>query len=453
MRDMRSDARNDCHHALADPASNEAKWELTELDSQLAWEWTRREVSLAVSSITLEGVLHRRMEDCIDKVAKGWGNQRLNEWMWSEFVIGQRKRLKEENWQRKERMEGEMRAASEWAEREGRLWREQGQFNPQCQWEAGMRFIDEKWAAGIEGGHSALENVEFDLKKLAKGNAPWGFNDDSMKTSVEQARKRFKRCRWHPQRQNERCLMDSIIKRLNDADSEQDYQYPNPDPQVTRNFVKLASLQLQSQVCAALVYDVGGCDKQAIHDVIKKSTTRSVIRVDLSLLDSIPENDHLLYIGTSSGIELAFIQRNRERWWNEQMGNSSTFYFSPQALGGRYVLSWRGIIAHIFVFLITPSRLRLHLLHSRRRTNTSVSIQENGKEIRRIPTNEIPEELQLKDFELDQFEPGRHELELVVVGSAYRLRDIIIEFFNDPPPQSTVDRTEYYNATENDVPL
>ena len=137
--------------------------------------------------------------------------------------------------------------------------------------------------------------------------------------------------------------------------------------------------------------------------------------------------------------------------WNEQIGNSSTFYFSPQALGGRYVLSWRAIIAHIFVFLITPSRLRLHLLHSRRRTKISVSIQENGKELRHIPTNEIPDELQLQDFELDKFEPGRHELELVVERSAYLLRDIIIEFFDDPPPHSTVDRTEYHDATENDV--
>ena len=243
---MRSDARNDCHHALADSASDKAKWELTELDSQLAWEWTRREMSLAVSSITLEGILHRRMEDCIDKIAKGWRNQRLKEWMWSEFIIGQRKRLDQENGQRKERMEGEMKAASEWAEREGRLWRDQGEFNPQYQWEDGMKFIDEKWAACIEGGHSALENVERDLKKLAKGNAPWGFSGDSMKTSVEQVRRRFKHCRWHPQRKSERCLMDSIIKRLSNADSEQDYQYPQPDLQVTGKFVKLAPLQTQS---------------------------------------------------------------------------------------------------------------------------------------------------------------------------------------------------------------
>jgi len=57
----------------------------------------------------------------------------------------------------------------------------------------------------------------------------------------------------------------------------------------------------------------------------------------------------------------------------------------------------------------------------------------------------------MQDFELDKFEPGRHELELVVERSAYRLRDIIIEFFDDPPPHSTVDRTEYHDATENDV--
>lgn len=67
----------------------------------------------------------------------------------------------------------------------------------------------------------------------------------------------------------------------------------------------------------------------------------------------------------------------------------------------------------------------------------SILIQENNKELSRISTDEIPEELQLKELELDQpFKPGNHELELVVTSEngyyIYGLWDILIEFFNSP---------------------
>ena len=149
-----------------------------------------------------------------------------------------------------------------------------------------------------------------------------------------------------------------------------------------------------------------------------------MIKVDPALVGSIPENDHL-YIGSSSGKELAlaFTHRNRERWWNQQMSNSSTLYFFPQSVVGQSVFSRKGTIAHIFIFLAT--RLRLCLPHSGSwGANIFVSVQENAKELRRISTNEIPEKLRLKDFELDQFEPGGHELELVVASrglGAYNL--------------------------------
>jgi hypothetical protein len=191
------------------------------------------------------------------------------------------------------------------------------------------------------------------------------------------------------------------------------------------------------------VYDVQDCDKDVICNVIKKSTTRSVINVDPDLVDSIPENDHLLYIGSDGGHQPAFIQRNLDRWWGQQTSNSSTFYFSPQWLFSEYVFSFQATIAHIFISLITPSRLRLRLLH-RRFNETTVSIQEDSNELHHISADEIPEELRLQDFELEQFEPGRHELELVVTPSGeyghYRLRDILVEFFNNPPPHSSVDK-------------
>lgn len=146
MRIIRLDAQND------------------ELDSQLAWEWTRRELSLVVSSIKLESILKWRMEECLNKVAEERKNGRLKEWMWSEFVIGQRKRLEKEREQTKERMEREMKGASERAEREGRPWKDQEPFHPR--WEAALKFIDKQWSAGIEGGHSAPENAVSELENF-----------------------------------------------------------------------------------------------------------------------------------------------------------------------------------------------------------------------------------------------------------------------------------------------
>ena len=82
----------------------------------------------------------------------------------------------------------------------------------------------------------------------------------------------------------------------------------------------------------------------------------------------------------------------------------------------------------------------LRLLH-RAQHGTSVSVQEENNELCRISTDEIPEELRLQDFELEQFKPGRHELDLVVTRNSgvYLLRDVLIEFFDDPPSHSSVD--------------
>jgi hypothetical protein len=242
--------------------------------------------------------------------------------------------------------------------------------------------------------------------------------------------------------------MDVTIKRISDAESNYAaaYQYPRPASWVIRRFAILSISESLAKFCSATVYDAAelGCNQDIICDVVKKSTTRSVINMEPDLVDLIPENEHLLYISPSGGKEPAFISRNRDRWWEQQTSNSSTFYLSPQDVkfgSGRFVISWEATIAHIFISLITPSRLRLRLLHGRL-CDISVSIQEDSNELRRIPTNEIPEGLRLQDFELDQFEPGRHELELVVMkgDGSYCLRDILMEFFNDPPSHSSVDK-------------
>ena len=167
-----------------------------------------------------------------------------------------------------------------------------------------------------------------------------------------------------------------------------------------------------------------------------------MINVPSHLVDSIPENDHLLYLSSEGGQEPPFIKRNRDRWWDQQTSNSSTFYFSPQRVFSAYVYSHSHTIAHIFIFLQTRTRLRLRLLH-RQFNRVSVSIQEKDNEVRFISADEILEELRLQDFELDWFEPGRHELQLVVRQSEawgkYHLRDILVEFFEHLSSHSSED--------------
>ncbi|KDR65859.1 hypothetical protein GALMADRAFT_1217114 [Galerina marginata CBS 339.88] len=449
MAHIRSDAQYDCHRALADATSEQAKWELTELDCQLAWEWTRRELSLIMSSTALEDILRRRMEVCINKVTKAQENGRLEAWMRNEFDVGQRKRLEEEREQQKERMEKEMKGASERAERGVRPWSDQGRFAPP--WEAGLEFIDKQWSAGIKGGHSVLKNAEavVDLDKLIAEKSPKPLSDapdQTRRISVTQVRERFGH--WHHQRENERLEMDATIQRLSD-DCEHPgdaYQYPGPDYhwQATTRFANHHVDKFLPKVCSATVYDAEAWVANIIYEVIQKSTTRSVINVDPVVLDSIPENDHLLYLDSAGGNEPGFVQRNRDRWWSDQQtSNSSTFYLSPEniAIDRNSVTRYGGTIAHIFIFLETPSRIRLRLLHSGFQ-NTSVSIQENKTELHLVGSNEIPNQLQLQDFELDQFASGRHELELVVMGGVYFLRDIFVEFFEHGGQDAEPSRTE-----------
>ncbi len=157
-----------------------------------------------------------------------------------------------------------------------------------------------------------------------------------------------------------------------------------------------------------------------------------MINMPSHLVDSIPENNHILFLSSKGGQEPPFIKQNRNRWWDQQTSNSSTFYFSPQGVFSRHVYSDSHTIAHIFIFLQTRSRLRLRLLH-RQENQVSVSIQE--KEVCFISTDEISEQLQFQDFELNWFEPGRHELQLVIRESEesgrYFLRDILVEFFEN----------------------
>ena len=432
MAHIREDAQNDCHHTLADRNSHEAKWELTELDMQVAVEWTRREWSIVASSFELEGILHRRnLQECFEKVVRERPNERLKGWMQSEFAIGRRKRLEKEREQAKERMEKEMMASAGRGEAEGRAWRDQEDFSPKGMWEAGRGFIDEQWKAAI--ANKALAKVSH-LDRLIeeKTPAPW---DDTVRTDfVEQVRDRFKY--WQHQRRNERDEMDATIKRIRDKDLKA-YQYQKSDARFTLRFVPHGRYS-QAKFFSATVYDVKACDEDIIRGLIRKGTTRSVIKVPQDLVKSIEENDHLLYLNSSGGgQEPSFVKKNRDKWWNskERTTNSSMFYFSPQEVDTKFVYSRSETIAHIFVFLETRTRIRLRLLHLRY-LRASVSIQKNNQVLLSISTNVIPDQLRLQDFELDWFEPGKHELQLVVTQESkddyYGLRDILVEFIENP---------------------
>ena len=319
MDGIRPEAWKACHQALADPNSERAKWELTEFDKQLAREWTRRELSLAASSITLEGILHRRMKECIDKVAsrdaagntpkstapsssalvnategkavtaEEQGSRRLKEWMQSEFVIGQRKRLEKEREKTGERMEKEMKAASERAESGGRLWRDQGLFNPQSWWKAELESVDKQWRTGIEGG---LMHIESDRDELHYDLGVLGGSNEGSSTFMAQVIRQFEH--WHSQRENERREMDATITRIADADGGQldgAYQYPEPnDSPLTQRFVKLDDItpRALANLFSATVYDLSDCE-DIVWDDILKSTTHSVVNVDQLSLSPSPK--------------------------------------------------------------------------------------------------------------------------------------------------------------------
>ena len=125
--------------------------------------------------------------------------------------------------------------------------------------------------------------------------------------------------------------------------------------------------------------------------VAEKVSTCSLIDVHPELIQHIPENDHLLFC--SSGwkeVNLPFIQQNHNWWWEQQKTNSWTFYLSPQfvAMGSWHVLSFDRTIAHIMIFLQTPTCLQLHLLYHWDGDGMELLIQEEGKELQVVHTAE-----------------------------------------------------------------
>ena len=436
---MYRDGCSDCHFSLADPTNDEAQREQHAFNVLLVREWTKRELAHLYLSAALENVLRAHFNKNTAKLADE-ERQMLFSLEWSCDL--QKQRLEYEGAQAKVRGEDMMKTV-------GERWPQLASI-----WQAGQTLLEVKWTKAIESG--SFEEGSLEFLAVTTEHEWFGECDDETRAFVEQLKLKF--AHWDDQWSSERSEMETTLERISEADVkqlEQVYKYQESSAglatHIHSKFVDLPSESDSSgerafiaKVSSATVYDVFK-NVEVIRTVAEKSSCRSLIRVDRDLIQHIPENDHLLFCSAKylGEVNLPFIQRNRNRWWEQQKSNSWTFYLSPQGIdnGGRYVYNWHRTIAHIMIFLQTPTRLRLHLLHSRN-GDARLLIQEKGKELRLVHAAEISKhELTLQDYDLDQFEPGQHELELVVNPSnsvswassvSYRLRDIVLAFVDSP---------------------
>lgn len=163
MEILLAHTRLDCGEALKDATSVKGKWELAELDVQLVWGWTRRELTLLQLSIYLEDVLRKKMETYISDINVIFDDQRSGKWMRSEFESGRRKRLEHERVETKKRMEKAMLHANQEADKEGRPWAGGRPFSPK--WTEAIMFIDKQWSFAINNPRdSSRSKVEEELQ-------------------------------------------------------------------------------------------------------------------------------------------------------------------------------------------------------------------------------------------------------------------------------------------------
>ena len=493
MEAIRRDALIDCQYAPADLTSEEAQGELLILEGQLFQEAIVREFKLLESSMRLEEILYSRSKSYMQAVVRERKDEELEERLSSEFAIGRKKRLDSEFEGVKARLDEARKAAlathslnlnmkrssSGAGEHEELLNQISGEIART--WEGCMH-------QGMKDWRTLYDSMTAQIHKLQELDVGWWLLE--VEESASERRHLLPMlAHWEVTRKSEQQVIDETIEGIRTAEQSKldtSYHYPNSSSdtaaRVHSRFMKLklknssieAQDALEAQLSFPSVFDadsgdgVNDADTATILHVIQKSSTRSVINVARNLIDEIPENKHLLYLRSRNReLKLDFIQRNRDRWWNEQSTNSAMFYFCPDrgGLSEKYVYGRRGFldgfgvaqrrrplgrIAQIMIFIQNPTRLRLRLLHMRK-GEASISIQKESKELRLIHPEEIAQnDLRWQDFELDrQFEPGRYELELIVnlklsrrftsrwfAVSLYGLRDIQIEFFDNPPSSS-----------------
>ncbi|KAH9477064.1 hypothetical protein JR316_0010980 [Psilocybe cubensis] len=428
--------------------SEKITWEGTEWDLQRAWECLKRELAVLKASVKLEEVLRGKMVAFCAQQEQ----EHLREWALTQFTIGRRKRLERERDQARERMNREMNSAEGLAEEYGRPWNQQGIFNPQGAWSHGMILMEGEWRDALQEDGQKPSGIA-DLKAyLERASDGWPFLfSDSHQTRfrfVKEVRQRLKQLNCDSHRNNERLVIDEKIERIRhtvySSDLQNVYQYPIAYNSTCGRFADLhgtTSLEL-AKLYASTVYGVQGCNNEIILEVIKNKTARSVTGVPLELVDSIPENEHLLYISGPDGCKIeqpAFIQRNRDRWWDLQTGNSFMFFHTPE---GPWQASLRDFtisetLAQIFVYITTASSIKIRLLHcGELLANASeVYVRHNGEKLISIPLDDLTEELVSESFELGRFEPGRYQMELVAKShGSYVLQNLFIDFIDEEVP-------------------
>ena len=433
----------DANLVLVDPTSDEAKQELYALNALLVQEWTKRELAHLQFSTALEDVLHIHIQRVVNT------NMKMS--LSIEWSSVQKSRLEYERAQVKVRREDVLKTV--------------GQNAIAIIWQAGQAFIEKAGQTFIEKRSAAIKDGSFKEGSSVVSEATTGlewFGESG--ASMEWLKLTGRLTRWNDQWSYEQREMEATIERIRKAEQkqlEQAYKYPKSSAQwadhIHSRFVRLHSA-FQAKVSSAMVYDVAGAwTIDVICTVAENSSCRSLINVSPKLIQHIPENDHLLFCSNWSheAVNLPFIQQNRNRWWEQQKTNSWTFYFSPQGVdsGGQYVYSYSRTIVHIMIFLQTPTRLRLHLhsLHHQYGDGVELLIQDSeGKKLQVVHTAEIyksRDKFRLQGYDLDQFESGRHELQLVVSSSNsesrhyYCLRDVALEFLDSPSESITSNST------------
>lgn len=426
---MRDNAQTECHEALKDPTSPKAKWELIEIEGQIVWAWAKRELMLLELAQQLEdNNLHPKMKLCTSIITGNGKDKQLESWMKSEYESGRRDRLLQDRYDTRHRLLTARNKSYELDHLVDPGPMRRSEFYPQ--WGTIIDFLDEEWQAGINYQWTKRVELEKKLETLIKKSEEEQAQFPERSDFLEQLKHQISYSNWRPQHKMEEELMKTAANNIcnmplnsQKEDLEKAYRYPDKSSKAMARFVFLPFSIPHAKVCSAIVYDVFDCNKEAVCSVIARSTTCSVVRVDPQILPFISPNNHLLFLSCfeGKGEEPAFINQNRNRWWEQQTANTSIFYYTPMLADSEDCMTTdKTTSAHIFVFLVTPCTIKINLLHCGLNA-IDVTIQEKGKELARI--SGIPSEHEFQEFSPFLLQPGRHDLEVIpeIDGQCYYL--------------------------------
>ena len=296
VKAMHRDGRNNCHSTLADSTSYEAKQELYAFNVLLVREWTKRELAHLQLSAALENVLHAHVQQNAKELVNTEQRISSSQLQWSYDL--QKQRLEHERAHVKAREEDMMKTVGERLSEQNEL---------ASIWQAGQAFV-EKWAAAIESGSfKEAPSIFFEVTTEC---------DDDTHPFMKQLEHKFT-C-WNDQRKYQQREMEATLERISKAELKQLEQAYK----LALTHSKFAWLPYDSEestfvakLSSAMVYDASWVPAiDIISTVATKSSCCSLINVSLSLIQDIPENDHLLFCSDEDHqeVNLPFIQRNHD---------------------------------------------------------------------------------------------------------------------------------------------